>query len=175
MPAIVVANPHFVVQYPQVMCRRAAQELSADTLVNLGLGIPERVAIVLNEHRQISNITLTAEAGVIGGVPSNKLRFGAAYNPDIMLPTATLFDLYDGGGAIGQLEAHRGPDSVIICAFPFHLITCAWPRCASHCHSPPCGTVSDLACFCPPPLPLPSGHSDQRSRAPPGGCPAVAR
>jgi len=81
------------------MCRRAARELRPGTLVNLGLGIPERVALVLNEHRQIEHVTLTAEAGVIGGVPSNRLRFGAAYNPDIMLPTAALFDLYDGGGA----------------------------------------------------------------------------
>lgn len=80
----------------KVCGRRGAMEIRPNTLVNVGIGIPEAVSNVAAEEGISEKIHLAVESGSIGGVPVAG-AIGNTYNPVMIMSQPECFDLYNGG------------------------------------------------------------------------------
>ena len=82
-----------------VIGRRAIRFLHRGDVVNIGTGIPgDTVGPALAEAGLSDAITLTVESGVYGGVPAGGVDFGITAHPTAIIPHASQFDFYNGGG-----------------------------------------------------------------------------
>ena len=82
----------------KTIARRASMELKKNYVVNLGVGVSVGISDIAFEEDIHNDITLTVEAGVIGGIPGSGLNFGTSINPKIIIDQPYQFDFYDGGG-----------------------------------------------------------------------------
>ena len=96
---------------PDIIGERAARELKAGDVVNIGIGIPEMAGRHASLRGILKDIVITVESGGIGGLPAPGVSFGATIGPDMICDMASQFDFYDGGGLdicfMGGLEADR--------------------------------------------------------------------
>lgn len=82
----------------KIIARRSFFLLQPNTVVNLGIGLPEGVAGVASEEGMLNFVTLSTEPGVFGGLPASGHSFGPASNPEAIVEMNQMFDFYDGGG-----------------------------------------------------------------------------
>jgi propionate CoA-transferase len=82
----------------KVIARRAAAELVAGAVVNLGIGVPAGVPAVAHEEGVGDVFELSVESGVNGGVPQMGGDFALSLNAESIIEQPLQFNFYDGGG-----------------------------------------------------------------------------
>ncbi|GMH45203.1 hypothetical protein BSKO_13160 [Bryopsis sp. KO-2023] len=87
----------------KIIAHRAFFEIpKAGAVVNLGVGMPEGVAVMVATHGEQNpaskSIVMTTEAGVMGGFPRGGLEFGTGQNAAAHMVCSTILDFYNGGG-----------------------------------------------------------------------------
>lgn len=99
----VVAPQPMPLDHQKIILRRAAMELEAGDVINLGVGMGSQLPSVLAQEGVLDEVTFSVEHGALGGVPAMGVpgqtgAFGAHYNPQAIVDAADLLDFYHGGG-----------------------------------------------------------------------------
>lgn len=82
----------------RIIARRAAMELRPGASVNFGFGIPGGIFGIVAEQGIADDLWMSVEQGIHNGRMLDDRLFGAARNPDAILPSVEQFDYYSGGG-----------------------------------------------------------------------------
>lgn len=98
----------------KVVARRGIQEIKSGQTVNMGMGLPQTMAKVMEEMGMSDSIQVISETGVIGGVPGQGLDFGNHWNVESMTDHCDHFSFFDSGlldvGCFGIGEVDRNGD-----------------------------------------------------------------
>jgi propionate CoA-transferase len=82
----------------RIIARRAALEVRKGASLNFGFGIPGGIFGVIAEHGSYEDVWMSVEQGVHNGRMLDDRLFGAARNPEVIVPSIEQFDYYTGGG-----------------------------------------------------------------------------
>ncbi|WP_047153933.1 acyl CoA:acetate/3-ketoacid CoA transferase [Aneurinibacillus tyrosinisolvens] len=96
----------------KVILRRAAKELQAGDVVNLGVGIPVGLPQLAIEEGFFDDVTFSLEHGAVGGIPMGEEIFGAHINPTSIITSPQVFDFYHCGGLSATLLGFAQIDQV---------------------------------------------------------------
>jgi propionate CoA-transferase len=96
--AELVSLPPLPLNARRIVAARACDEIPAHAIANLGIGMPECIAVIAQERGRLHDFTLTVESGPIGGAPAGGLSFGASLYPQAVIDQPAQFDFYDGRG-----------------------------------------------------------------------------
>jgi acyl CoA:acetate/3-ketoacid CoA transferase len=95
----------------RIIARRAALELRNGASLNFGFGIPGGIFGVVAKQGISDELWISVEQGVHNGRMLDDRLFGAARNPEVIVPSIEQFDYYSGGGIditfLGMGEADR--------------------------------------------------------------------
>lgn len=83
-----------------VIARRAALEVPAGAVLNVGFGVAAQVVDVLAEQQRLDEVTLAIEQGLFNGIPESGALFGVAHGPTARMPSTSQFELF----AMGMLD-----------------------------------------------------------------------
>jgi len=131
--------PRLPLNARKVIARRAAMEIQKGNTVNLGIGIPAGVGLVVAEEGHCDDVVFAVEAGPIGGVAAPYPDFGFAYNAWSILDEGYMFDFIDGGNlditCLGLAEVDQ-TGNLNVTKFPsringpggFPNVTCLTPK-----------------------------------------------
>jgi propionate CoA-transferase len=81
----------------KVIARRGAMELKPDIMINLGVGLPAGIGSVAAEEGLGKGMTMSVEAGAIGGVVQEGQAFPGTANPDCIVTQTDMIDMINGG------------------------------------------------------------------------------
>ena len=94
----------------RIIAERAAREIAGARTVNFGFGIPGGIPALL-EAEGYDDYWGTIEQGIHNGRMLDGPMFGAARDPDAIVPSFDQFDFYSGGGidvaflGMGELDS----------------------------------------------------------------------
>jgi propionate CoA-transferase len=81
----------------KLITRRAAMELKPGIIINLGVGMPSGIGGVAAEEGLGEGMTMSIEAGPMGGVVQEGLGFPGSANPDAIFTQTDMINMYHGG------------------------------------------------------------------------------
>ncbi|MPV36912.1 acyl CoA:acetate/3-ketoacid CoA transferase [Georgenia subflava] len=94
-----------------IVARRAALEVNAGDVLNLGFGMSADVGNILREQGRLSSVQLAVEQGLYDGVPELGDLFGMSTGPSARVSSAVQFDIFSGGlidvTCLGMAQADR--------------------------------------------------------------------
>jgi propionate CoA-transferase len=111
-PSALVAVPAgFTDPIRAIVARRAAMEVSAGDVLNLGFGMSADVGAVLREECRLHEVTLAVEQGLYDGAPELGDLFGMSVGPSARVSSAVQFDSFATGlidvTCLGMAQADR--------------------------------------------------------------------